>query len=237
MTVLYSVPSAAIPTGEFVLQSQFAPGAGSQYAVGELAAEEESSETITPEEESTETINLVGESTETINPVLPEVHEILWAAVFFILLWLLMKYVLLPPIRALQAVRKQKLQDDKDAAEQAALDYEHAKADYETALMTARQDANTLFEEVRGRASSRRQEIISEAAAAVAADRAAATTEIAEARQRAIDDLRPQLRTLAVQAATDVLGRTPSPDQQSAVDQYLAEIGGAGAATQEGTVN
>lgn len=220
MTVLYSVPSAANPTGEIVLQSQLAAGADSQYAAGELAADEESSETT--------------------NPVLPEVHEIFWAAVFFILLWLLMKYVLLPPIRGLQAVRKQKLQDDKDAAEQAELDYERAKTDYETALMTARQDANTLFEEVRGRASSRRQEIIAEATAAVAADRSAATTEIAEARQRAIDNMRPQLRTLAVQAATDVLGRTPGESQQSAVDQYLAQIGaGAGAdtATQEGTAN
>jgi len=222
MTVLYSVPSAANPTGEIVLQSQLAAGADSQYAAGELAADEESSETT--------------------NPVLPEVHEIFWAAVFFILLWLLMKYVLLPPIRGLQAVRKQKLQDDKDAAEQAELDYERAKTDYETALMTARQDANTLFEEVRGRASSRRQEIIAEATAAVAADRSAATTEIAEARQRAIDNMRPQLRTLAVQAATDVLGRTPGESQQSAVDQYLAQIGagaGAGAdtATREGTAN
>ncbi len=207
MTVLYSVPTAANPTGEIVLQSQLE---GSEYAAGELAADE------------------VVESEETINPVLPEVHEIFWSAVFFILLWMLMKYVLLPPIRRLQAARKQKLQDDQDAAAQAELDYKNAKVNYEEALASARQDANELMEQVRNRASSRRQEIIADAIASVATARATATAEIAEARQRAIEDLRPQLRTLAVQAATDVLGRAPSETQQAAVDRYLLEIGAAG---------
>jgi len=212
MTVLYSVPTAANPTGEIVLQSQLE---GSEYAAGEYAAGELAADEVV-------------ESEETTNPVLPEVHEIFWSAVFFILLWMLMKYVLLPPIRRLQAARKQKLQDDQDAAAQAELDYKNAKVNYEEALASARQDANELMEQVRNRASSRRQEIIADATASVATARATATAEIAEARQRAIEDLRPQLRTLAVQAATDVLGRAPSETQQAAADRYLLEIGAAG---------
>ena len=171
------------------------------------------------------------ESAETTNPVLPEINEIFWSALFFFLLWALMKYVLLPPIRRMQAQRNQKLQDDRDAAAQAEQDYQGAQADYDAAVASARQDANSLMDQARQRASDRRQEIVSQATAAVTAARATATTEIATAREQAIDNLRPQLKSLAVQAATDVLGRQPSDAQQAAVDRYLAQLGGAGGST------
>lgn len=215
MTELYTLPTAAFTDGQIVLGS-LPPSASSpggspmNYAAGELAAEE-------------------GESTETVNPVLPETHEIFWAAVFFVFLWLAMKYVLLPPIRKLQAARSQKLQDDKDAKDRAEQDYETTMSDYQTALAAARQDANELFEQARSRAQTQRQELVTRASQAVADDRTAATAEIAQARQQAIDSLRPQLRTLAVQAASNVLGQTPSEAQQSAVDRYLAGLGGVGA--------
>ena len=171
------------------------------------------------------------ESAETTNPVLPEINEIFWSALFFFLLWALMKYVLLPPIRRMQAQRNQKLQDDRDAAAKAEQDYQGAQADYDAAVASARQDANSLMDQARQRASDRRQEIVSQATAAVTAARATATTEIAAAREQAIDNLRPQLKSLAVQAATDVLGRQPSDAQQAAVDRYLAQLGGAGGGT------
>lgn len=218
MTELYTVPTAAFSDGQIVLSSP--AGNSAHYAAGELAAGE-----LAAEE---------GESTETVNPVLPETHEIFWAAVFFVFLWLAMKYVLLPPIRKLQAARSQKLQDDKDAKDRAEQDYETTMSDYQTALATARQDANELFEQARGRAQTQRQELVAQASQAVADDRTAATAEIAQARQQAIDSLRPQLRTLAVQAASNVLGQTPNEAQQSAVDRYLAGLGGALAASSAG---
>ena len=83
------------------------------------------------------------------NPVLPATNEIFWSAIFFLLLWGLMKYVLLPPIRKLQAQRAQKLQDDRDAAQRAEEDLAKAQADYDTAFQAAREEANLLLDEAR----------------------------------------------------------------------------------------
>ena len=94
------------------------------------------------------------------NPVLPATNEIFWSAIFFLLLWGLMKYVLLPPIRKLQAQRAQKLQDDRDAAQQAEEDLAKAQADYDAAYQAAREEANVLLDEARTRASDRRAELV-----------------------------------------------------------------------------
>ena len=45
------------------------------------------------------------EEEEVPNPVLPTGNEIIWAAVFFFALWVLMRYVLLPPIQRITTRR------------------------------------------------------------------------------------------------------------------------------------
>lgn len=39
------------------------------------------------------------------NPVIPDAAELFWAAVLFILLWALMRYVLLPPLTKIMRAR------------------------------------------------------------------------------------------------------------------------------------
>ena len=159
------------------------------------------------------------------NPVLPATNEIFWSAIFFLLLWGLMKYVLLPPIRKLQAQRAQKLQDDRDAAQQAEEDLARAQADYDAAFQAAREEANVLLDEARTRASDRRAELVGAAVADVSASRAAATREMSAARSEAVGNLRDQIRELAVDAASNVLGTRPSDTAAAdrAIDELLEE--------------
>ena len=156
------------------------------------------------------------------NPVLPATNEIFWSAIFFLLLWGLMKYVLLPPIRKLQAQRAQKLQDDRDAAQRAEEDLAKAQADYDTAFQAAREEANLLLDEARTRASDRRAELVGAAVADVSESRAAATREMSVARSEAVDSLRDQIRELAVDAAANVLGNRPS--ETAVVDRTIDEL-------------
>lgn len=159
------------------------------------------------------------------NPVLPAVNEIFWSAVFFLLLWGLMKYVLLPPIRKLQAQRAQKLQDDRDAAQRAEDDLAKAQSDYDTALQAAREEAGLLLDEARSRAGDRRAELVGAAAADVSASRAAAAREMSAARSEAVGNLRGEIRELAVDAASNVLGTRPSDTAAAdrAIDELLQE--------------
>jgi len=159
------------------------------------------------------------------NPVLPAMNEIFWSAIFFLLLWGLMKYVLLPPIRKLQAQRAQKLQDDRDAAQRAEEDLAKAQADYDAAFHAAREEASLLLDEARTRASDRRAELVGAAVADVSESRAAATREMSVARSEAVDGLRDQIRELAVDAAANVLGNRPSDTAAAdrAIDELLEE--------------
>ena len=159
------------------------------------------------------------------NPVLPATNEIFWSAIFFLLLWGLMKYVLLPPIRKLQAQRAQKLQDDRDAAQQAEEDLARAQADYDAAFQAAREEANVLLDEARTRASDRRAELVGAAVSDVSASRAAATREMSAARSEAVGNLRSEIRELAVDAASNVLGTRPSDTAAAdrAIDELLEE--------------
>lgn len=187
----------------------FVPG---ELALGELAADAPAN----------------GETAETEdppNPVLPAVNEIFWSAVFFLLLWGLMKFVLLPPIRKLQAQRAQKLQDDRDAAQRAEEDLAKAQADYDAALQAAREEASLLLDEARTRASDRRAELVGAAVADVSASRAAATQEMSAARTEAVGNLRNEIRELAVDAASNVLGTRPSDTAAAdrAIDELLQE--------------
>ena len=58
---------------------------------------------------------------ETKNPILPVVSEMFWSGVFFLALWAMMKFVLLPPIVKTMDARAQKVRDDQAAAEAAGM--------------------------------------------------------------------------------------------------------------------
>lgn len=183
-----------------------------ELALGELAADAPANgETV--------------EAEDPPNPVLPAMNEIFWSAVFFLLLWGLMKYVLLPPVRKLQAQRAQKLQDDRDAAQRAEEDLAKAQSDYDTALQAAREEASLLLDEARSRAGDRRAELVGAAAADVSASRAAAAQEMSAARSEAVGNLRSEIRELAVDAASNVLGTRPSDTAAAdrAIDELLEE--------------
>ena len=164
----------------------------------------------------------VAEAEDPPNPVLPAVNEIFWSTIFFLLLWMLMKYVLLKPIRKLQAQRAQKLQDDRDAAQRAEEDLAKAQSDYDAALLAAREEASLLLDEARSRASDRRAELVGAAVADVSASRAAATQEMSAARSEAVGNLRSEIRELAVDAAANVLGSRPA--DTSAADRTIDEL-------------
>ena len=60
---------------------------------------------------------LAAEGGETINPVVPdEIGEIVWGAIGFFGLWILMRYVCLPPLLRIRAQREQQIQADREAA-------------------------------------------------------------------------------------------------------------------------
>ena len=149
------------------------------------------------------------------NPVLPEANEILWSAVFFFLLWLLMKFVLLPPIRRAQKNRANRLQDDRDSVDSFGEEQGRLVEEYEEALLAARSEASELLDGARERAENYRRDIISQTETELQATQDENSKELEAARAKALGDMSQEVRSLAADAAKAILGKAPD---QSLVD-------------------
>lgn len=154
-----------------------------------------------------------------VNPVLPTMPELLWGTGLFLALWILMRYVLLPPVRAVMRQRDEQRLSDEEGAERAKVEAEKVRRDYDATLAEARAHASTTVDEARARGEARRAELTAAAESGAAQIRQAALAEVEAERADVLLGARSQVAELAGTAASKVLGRTVDP----AVAQRIAE--------------
>lgn len=142
------------------------------------------------------------------NPVIPDVSEVVWAAICFFLLLLLAYTVLMPALRRLINEREAKIRGDRDAADRTRDELALARRDYDAALADARAEANRLIEGARAEADARRQELQAAADREIAVLRQATQDEITDARAAALSRVRGDVVDLAVGAASAVMQRS-----------------------------
>ena len=161
---------------------------------------------------------------ETVNPVLPTGSDIVYAAIFFVALWMAMKYVLLPPIQKVRAERAAKIAAARDAADNASADMGTAQADYDAAIADARAEAASILETARAEADAARAEVVGAAETEAAGVRSAAASDVASARAQALGALSGDVAAVAAGAASTVLGRqVDASAAQPIVDRALGE--------------
>ncbi|MEM7124593.1 MAG: F0F1 ATP synthase subunit B' [Pseudomonadota bacterium] len=125
--------------------------------------------------------------------------QLVWLAITFIVLYIVMSRVALPRIGAVLAARKEKVESDLEAADKARVDAEEALTAYDASMQSARDNAHAIV----GKAS--------EAASAEAAKRHAEldehlsreATAAAETVAQAQEDAMANLRDIAADAARD----------------------------------
>ena len=144
---------------------------------------------------------------------------------FLILYWLLRRFLWVPVTKALET-RAAKISEGLELAEEARLDRERLKQEVETLLAQARAEANAIADRTAQAAE-----------AAAAATRAEAKTEADRLRERgrldarqlhdqALAQLRGELASMVVLAASRLLGREISAEQHRAlIEQSLSEAG------------
>ncbi|MDO6707716.1 F0F1 ATP synthase subunit B [Photobacterium sp. 1_MG-2023] len=133
------------------------------------------------------------------------------AIAFFLFVVFCMKYVW-PPIMAAIEERQKKIADGLAAADRAAKDLNLAQANASDQLKEAKRTATELIEQ----ANKRKAQIIEEAKAEATAEREKILTqgraEIDAERNRARDELRKQVATLAVIGAEKIIERSIDKD-------------------------
>jgi len=171
---------------------------------------------------------LAAEGSTSINPVVPDNKgELFWGAVFFFLLWILMRYVCLPPLMRIRAQRDAQVQSDLEAAETAATQAEQVRRDYDATLAEARGEASRVLEEARAAAEQRRSQQVAAVETELAAERQSAMAELEAQRAAALGELTGDVAELAVTAASKVVQAPLDPAaHRGTVDDYVNRSGG-----------
>ena len=144
--------------------------------------------------------------------------------VFFILWWVVAKFVWPPLVKALDE-RATKVADGLAAAERGKADLESAKKRAEQALSEARNEGTQRIADAEKRAQQSAEEIKANAQAEAARIIAQAKAEAEQQVSRARDALRTEVATLAVKGAEQILRReVDAKAHGTLLDQLKAEL-------------
>ena len=169
----------------------------------------------------------VAEPAAAVNPVIPDdLGEIFWGAISFFGLWILLRYVCLPPLMKVREQRAQQVIADQEAAAQAETQAEQVRRDYDATIAEARAEASKIIEGRRAEAEQQRSAAIAAVESEVAAQRAEVIAELDTARSAALDQLKGDVAQLAVAAASKVVREDLDVNaNQATVDEYVNQSG------------
>ena len=164
-----------------------------------------------------------------LNPVVPTLPEMVWGAISFFVLLIMMWAVCLPPIKKVMRQREEQLLADAESAERAGSEAAQVRRDYDATIAEARAEAARVIDEARHAGEARRSEIIAAVEAELLEVRQAAVAEIEADRQRALVQLRTEVGGLAVAAASKVVQQSlDAGANQAIVDAHVNQASGLG---------
>jgi F-type H+-transporting ATPase subunit b len=150
--------------------------------------------------------------------------QLVWLAISFILLYVLMAWVGLPRISKAIAARRARIDGDIEKAQQMKAEAEAVIAAYERALAEARQQAQQTLKETIDRLNAESAERQRQTGAKLAAETAVAERRIAEAKTAAIANIREMALDVARAAARRLTGdEVDDRRAAAAVDAVLRE--------------
>ena len=164
------------------------------------------------------------ETTQSI--LLPAVYDIVWSAVVFVVLLLVIWKYALPRVYKLLDARSEAIAGGIEKAERAQAEADAAKEELTAQLAEARAEAGRIREQARVDAQRIAAEIKEQATADAARITASAQSQIEAERQQAITSLRAEVGGLATGLAGRIVGESLEDDarQSRVVERFLAEL-------------
>lgn len=163
---------------------------------------------------------------EAHNPLFPATYDIIWSAVCFVIIAIVVVTVAIPRLNKVLDARSAAIEGNIEKADEAQRQAEAALAEYTQQLADARREAG----EIREGARVDGKKIVDEARANALAEAeritVSAQTQIEAERQAAMISLRQDVGSIALDLAGNVIGETMSEDAkaQAVVDRFLADL-------------
>ena len=163
---------------------------------------------------------------EAPNPVLPELNELIWIGIAFLVLLVVGMKFAYPGVAAAMEARSEKIRTDLEAAERTRLEAEAEAERYRASLGDAQAESARILDEARTAAESVRTERIAAADAEAAEIKAKAVADAETIKAQALADLRSEVVALAVGAAEQVVQRNlDAAAQADLIENYINQVG------------
>jgi len=161
--------------------------------------------------------------TASSNFLVPNATLIVEVVAFLIVLGFVWRYVLPPVNRALEE-RQRQIQSSLEAAETARREADETRAQRQRIVDEARQQARDIV----AQANKTAQRVVAEAEERGQRENdrlvASAASEIAAARQRAVEEVSAQVGALVLSVARQVIGREIDPERHRALIEEAVEV-------------
>ncbi|MCU1571604.1 MAG: synthase subunit [Naasia sp.] len=162
---------------------------------------------------------------ETRNPLIPEVYDLVWSLVCFLIVFGFFLWKVLPSVKKLLDERAAKIEGGIAKAEEAQAQAAAALEKYNAQLTEARAEAGRIREQAREDGRKILAEMREHAQADAARITASAQAQIEAERQAAVASLRSEVGSLAIDLASGVVGESLDDKRsRSLVDRFLAEL-------------
>ena len=151
--------------------------------------------------------------------------QLIWLAITFVILYVLMARIALPRIGEVLEARQDRIAHDLDAAATLKAEAEKALAEYEQSLAKSHSEAQSLLSQAAEERTRKATERQAKLDAKIAGQLRDSESRIADARQAAMDNVTEVAKDVARSATGKLIGVEPS---DAAVDAALAAAKGDG---------
>ena len=148
----------------------------------------------------------------------------IWAAVNFILLFILLKIFLFKPVNKIMDERTRTIQDDLDAAKKSKEEAEDLKKEYEDNISDAKQKAQEIIMKAHEDAESEKSAILKKSQEEADQLISDANKTIENERKRVLAQAQTQIADLAIEAASKIIGENLDDEKnRRLVDKFLSD--------------
>lgn len=139
---------------------------------------------------------------------------------------LLIKKFLFKPVREMLEKRKAKADAAISDATKAKEEAESMKAEYEQNMQEARDKANEILTTAQKTATLKSEEILREASSQAVAMKAKAEKDIEQEKRKAVNEIKDEIGSMAVDIAGKVIEREISEkDHEKLIDEFIEKVG------------